>query len=324
MHPEVNVVDLQLIVNYKTLGIFNEEFWQCQDFVFSAVDNIDARKYIDKKCYRYNKIFLNCGTLGVRDSDNVFIPHKTKMFNQIFIGKNIVTFESCTLKSFPYKIEHCIEWRKSIFSGLFISEIRQLKQFLEEPKSFINNLISDANNAFIEKYINIKQLMIILNTQNKISKLVKYGLFNFNKLFNEKIKDLLKSYPFDKKYKDRTPFWNKEKRISKTIEFLQDDIICKQFINRFVLIYSKCLGIEQINYNIDDNIGKEINYSEFNFGNITIDNKNNIIKELKEGKKDFNVNEWKFDKDNAIHMNLLEALSNLRARNYMIFRNRKE
>ncbi len=318
MNPKVNIVDLQLIVNDKTLSTFNKEFWESQDFVFSAVDNIDARKYIDKKCYKYNKIFLNCGTLGVRANDNIFIPHKTKMFNQIFIGKNTVTFEPCTLKSFPYKIEHCIEWGKSIFSDFFISRIRQLKHFLEEPKTFINNMISDVNNVFIEKYINIKQFMIILNAPNKKNKLIEYGLFNFNKLFNKKIIDLLKSYPLDKKYKDGTPFWSKEKRIPKPLEFLLDDIMCKQFINNFALIYSNCLGIKQINNNIDDNIGKEINYSEFNFENITIENKNNIIEELKSYKKDFNVNECEFDKDNDIHIDFLEALSNLRARNYSI------
>lgn len=316
MNPNVNVFDLQLIVNDKTLGVFNKEFWDFQDFVFSAVDNIDARKYIDKKCYKYNKIFLNCGTLGVRANDNVFIPHKTKMFNQIYIGKNIVTFEPCTLKSFPYKIEHCIEWGKAIFSDFFISRIRQLKLFLEDPQNFINNMMSDANNVFIEKYINIKQFMIILNDKNRISKLIEFGLFNFNILFNEKIKDLLKSYPLDKKYKDGTLFWSKEKRIPRTIGFLFEDIMSKQFIDNFVSIYSECLGIEQTN--IDDYIKKEINYSEFYINNVTIEDKNNIIEELNSYKKDFNVNECEFDKDNKIHIDFLEASSNLRARNYTI------
>ena len=316
MNPNVNVFDLQLIVNDKTLGVFNKEFWDFQDFVFSAVDSIDARKYIDKKCYKYNKIFLNCGTLGVRANDNVFIPHKTKMFNQIYIGKNIVTFEPCTLKSFPYKIEHCIEWGKAIFSDFFISRIRQLKLFLEDPQNFINNMMSDANNVFIEKYINIKQFMIILNDKNRISKLIEFGLFNFNILFNEKIKDLLKSYPLDKKYKDGTLFWSKEKRIPRTIGFLFEDIMSKQFIDNFVSIYSECLGIEQTN--IDDYIKKEINYSEFYINNVTIEDKNNIIEELNSYKKDFNVNECEFDKDNKIHIDFLEASSNLRARNYTI------
>ena len=316
MNPNVNVFDLQLIVNDKTLGVFNKEFWDFQDFVFSAVDSIDARKYIDKKCYKYNKIFLNCGTLGVRANDNVFIPHKTKMFNQIYIGKNIVTFEPCTLKSFPYKIEHCIEWGKAIFSDFFISRVRQLKLFLEDPQNFINNMMSDANNVFIEKYINIKQFMIILNDKNRISKLIEFGLFNFNILFNEKIKDLLKSYPLDKKYKDGTLFWSKEKRIPKVIDFLFEDIMSKQFINNFVSIYSECLGIEQTN--IDDYIKKEISYFEFDFNNVTIEDKNNIIEELNSYKKDFNVNECEFDKDNKTHIDFLEASSNLRARNYTI------
>ena len=319
MNPDVNVVDLQLVVSDKTSDIFNKEFWEFQDFIFSAVDNIDARKYIDKKCYKYNKIFLNCGTQGVRANDNVFIPHKTKMFNQIFIGKNTITYEPCTLKSFPYKIEHCIEWGKATFSDFFVSRIRQLKIFLENPQNFINNMISDANNVFIEKYINIKQFLIILNNKNKIVKLIEYGLFNFNKLFKEKINDLLKSYPLDKKYKDGTPFWSKEKRIPMPIDFSLEDMMCKQFIKNFLLIYSECLGIEQYyNINIDDEVKKIIDYSEFNFSNITIALKNEIIEELNTYNKNFNINECDFDKDNNIHIEFLESLSNLRARNYTI------
>ena len=319
MNPKVNVIDLQLIVNDKTIDIFNKEFWEFQDFIFSAVDNIDARKYIDKRCYKYNKIFLNCGTKGVRANDNVFIPHKTKMFNQIFIGKNTITYEPCTLKSFPYKIEHCIEWGKSIFSDLFISRIRQLKTFLEEPQNFITNMVSDANNVFIEKYINIKQFMIILDNPNKVGKLIEYGLFYFNQLFNEKIKDLLKNYPLDKTYKDGTLFWSKEKRIPKTIEFSLEDKMCKQFINNFVLIFCKCLDIElNQNINIDDEVKKEINYYEFNLDKITINQKNDIIEELNSYNKDFNITEYSFDKDNCNHIELLESLSNLRARNYTI------
>ena len=317
MNPKVNVVDLQLIVNDETSDIFNKKFWESQDFIFSAVDNLDARKYIDKKCYKYNKIFLNCGTQGVRANDNVFIPHKTKMFNQIFIGNKTITYEPCTLKSFPYKIEHCIEWGKATFSELFISRIRQLKLFLEEPQNFINNMISDANNVFIDKYINIKQFMIILNNQNKVIKLIEYGLYIFNKLFNEKINELLKNYPLDKTYKDGTPFWSKEKRIPKPIEFLYEDIMCKQFINNFILIYSNCFGIKQFS-NIDDEIKKEINYTEFNLSNIMIENKDDIIKELKAFNKNFNVIENAFDKDNNSHIDFLESLSNLRARNYTI------
>jgi len=319
MNPNINIVDLQLIVNDKTLDIFNKKFWEFQDFIFSAVDNIDARKYIDKKCYRYNKIFLNCGTQGVRASDNVFIPHKTKMFNQIFIGKNTITYEPCTLKSFPYKIEHCIEWGKAIFSELFISRIRQLKTFLEEPQTFINNMISDANNVFIEKYANIKQFMIILNNQNKIGKLIEYGLFTFNKLFNEKIKDLLTNYPLDKKYKDGTLFWSKEKRIPHPIEFSSEDKMCKKFIKNFVLIYCECLGLEKNQkIIIDGEIKKKTNYSEFSLGNINIDQKNDIVEEMKAYNKNFNVDENMFDKDNNDHIDFLESISNLRARNYTI------
>ena len=64
--------------------------------------------------------------------------------------------------------------------------------------------------------------------------------------------------------------------------------------------------------------GKKINFSEFNFENINIENKNGLIEELNSYQKNYKVTEYAFDKDNNIHIDFLESLSNLRARNYTI------
>jgi len=47
------------------------------DFVVNAVDNINARLYVDGKCVWYNKPLLESGTLGTKANMQVIIPHKT-------------------------------------------------------------------------------------------------------------------------------------------------------------------------------------------------------------------------------------------------------
>ena len=47
--------------------LFDDEFFEKQNIVISAVDNISARKYIDKLCVFYNKIFIDSGTKGTTE-----------------------------------------------------------------------------------------------------------------------------------------------------------------------------------------------------------------------------------------------------------------
>ena len=43
----------------------------------------------------------------------------------------------CTLKQFPSKIEHCIEWSKIKFEELFRQTIKELKLIIDDPKNFL-------------------------------------------------------------------------------------------------------------------------------------------------------------------------------------------
>lgn len=58
-------------------------------------------------------------------------------------------------------------------------------------------MILDTDDIFIEKYINIKNFILTLTSSNKSYKLIEYALYNFNKLFNEKISNLLDTSPSD-------------------------------------------------------------------------------------------------------------------------------
>ena len=71
-----------MYVNYDTEEFFDEKFWQKQNFIFKAVDNKTARKYIDNQCTKYSKHLIDTGTLGTSASCHVIIiPFKTSCYN---------------------------------------------------------------------------------------------------------------------------------------------------------------------------------------------------------------------------------------------------
>ena len=45
----------------------------------------------------------------------------------------------CTLRLFPSKIEHCIEWSRDYFFEYFVLIISEVKKFLKDKKNFIDS-----------------------------------------------------------------------------------------------------------------------------------------------------------------------------------------
>ena len=64
MNKNINLKAYQSLVCKDTKNIFNDNFWENQNIIISAVDSISARKYIDNQCTFYNKIFIDSGAQG--------------------------------------------------------------------------------------------------------------------------------------------------------------------------------------------------------------------------------------------------------------------
>lgn len=64
MNPGFNVEALELFVGPKTEDVFNDEFWLRLDGVCNALDNMEARLYVDRQCVNYEKSLLESGTMG--------------------------------------------------------------------------------------------------------------------------------------------------------------------------------------------------------------------------------------------------------------------
>lgn len=55
----------------ETEVVFDSAFWSVPDVVLTALDNVDARRYVDEQCVRHHKWLVDSGTLGVKGSTQV-------------------------------------------------------------------------------------------------------------------------------------------------------------------------------------------------------------------------------------------------------------
>lgn len=71
MNPLVNIVAHQNRVGPETENVYDDIFFERLDGVANALDNVDARVYMDRRCVYYRKPLLESGTLGI--SSNVWL-----------------------------------------------------------------------------------------------------------------------------------------------------------------------------------------------------------------------------------------------------------
>ena len=196
-----------MYVNKDTEEFFNEKFWQNQNFIFTAVDSKTARKYIDNQCTKYSKHLIDTGTLGTSASCQVIVPFKTSCYNDI---EDLPEFSIplCTLRNFPSKIEHCIEWGLDKFNEFFVLPIEDLKKFLENKEQFFSAIQNeDTNTVIINKMKKIKSLLEII-IENNFDKIIKEAMDIYHELFIFQIKKLIDEFPVDHTNEDGSLFWS--------------------------------------------------------------------------------------------------------------------
>ena len=81
MNPNVNVTAFENRVCPETENFFDDEFFGKLHGVANALDNVDARVYMDRRCVYYRKSLLESGTLGTKGNVQVVIPHRTESYS---------------------------------------------------------------------------------------------------------------------------------------------------------------------------------------------------------------------------------------------------
>ncbi|KAJ6236431.1 hypothetical protein M0813_27818 [Anaeramoeba flamelloides] len=344
MNPDLNIIPYSIRVGKETENVFNPDFYENLDGVCNALDNVEARLYIDSNCVFYKKSLLESGTLGPKGNTQVIVPYLTECYadSRDPPEKGI---PQCTLHNFPNKIDHTIQWARDKFEGLFTTQPLDVNNYLKHD-DYIQELEKKNLGVMLQT---LRSVYSDLSTKmaKDFQDCVNWAVELFTDLFRNQIAQLLFSYPLNAKNKRGEPFWTGKKRPPVVIEFDPENDLHLDFVvaasNLRARIYSidKCLDHNKIKemsakYMIPEFVpakGVKIQVDENETNNDDDDDDfieqdeieiNDLKKQLPNPKDSevsaINLKPEKFEKDDDsnFHIDFITACSNLRASNYKI------
>lgn len=338
MNNDMNIIAKQDRVSPENETIFHDDFWNSRNFVTNAVDNVNARLYVDSRCVWYEKPLLESGTLGTKANSQVCLPRQTQSYGDSQDPPE-ETIPMCTLKNFPHAIEHCIEWAKDEFHGIFSDTPQEVNKYFENPVHYLAALGSAGNSTVQkDKLEKIKTFIHLLKHAN-FEECVKISRQMLQDNFHNQIAQLLHNFPIDYTTKDGTPFWSGPKRAPTPCEFDANDSVHFDYIFAGANLMAHVLGLPE-NRNRDQvrEIVSHVQVKPFVPKSVAIQVEENqtvsnlgedeqilssLLQEMKvvdQSVAGRRVNPVVFDKDedNNFHIDYITQSSNLRARNYKI------
>ena len=341
MNPDLEgkIETLQDKVGPETEHIFNETFWKGLDGVTNALDNVEARTYVDRRCVFFRKPLLDSGTLGTKGNTQVVLPFITESYSSSQDPPE-KSFPMCTLRSFPNRIEHTIAWAREMFDSLFVKGPEVVNLYLTQPDYLGASLKQSGN----EKQT-LETLRDFLVTEKPLSfdDCIIWARQQFEKNYNHAIAQLLYNFPKDSTTGSGQPFWSGPKRAPDALKFDPSNPTHFTFVEAAAILHA-------FNYGIKPNATRE-HYIEVLNDMIVPDFKpdptvkiqandsdpdpnsnqpagddndplDNIISQLPAPKSlaGFKLEAVEFEKDDDSnhHIDFIAAASNLRADNYKI------
>ncbi|RID69440.1 hypothetical protein BRARA_C01534 [Brassica rapa] len=146
INPKFNIEALQNRVGAETENVFDDAFWENLTVVVNALDNVNARLYVDSRCLYFQKPLLESGTLGAKCNTQMVIPHLTENYGA---SRDPPEKQApmCTVHSFPHNIDHCLTWARSEFEAPFWSAPKRFPrplQYSSSDPSLLNFITATA------------------------------------------------------------------------------------------------------------------------------------------------------------------------------------
>lgn len=168
------------------------------DIIFNALDNLAARRYVNKMSQFLGTPLLESGTAGFDGYIQPIVPGKTECFD-CTKKETPKTFPVCTIRSTPSQPIHCIVWAKNfLFNQLFASSVKDLEAEKDEEQTSNDWGTDDINeiNRIKQETNELNQLqdIVIKDEKSQIKDIIR-------KLF---IQDIEKLLLIDNLWKSRT------------------------------------------------------------------------------------------------------------------------
>lgn len=236
INPAMKIIPQQHKVCVQTeKTVYPDSFFEAQDIIVNALDNVEARRYVDSRCVTAQRSLLESGTLGTKGHTQVIVAHLTESYgSQRDPVDEDVPY--CTLKSFPANIEHCIQWARDKFESSFVQKPSMFNKFFSanpEPDLVIQKL---SHSEPIEGAVKCSK--VIKSRPADWSSCIRIGRLKFEKYFNHKAQHLLNAFPLDTTLSDGSPFWQSPKRPPTPLVFDPQNQLHLQFVIATAHLYA--------------------------------------------------------------------------------------
>lgn len=338
MNGELNVVHHENRICEETDKIYSESFFDGLDGVANALDNVDARLFVDRKCVIYRKPLIDSGTLGALGNVQVVIPHLTESYASS-VDPPEKSVPVCTLRHFPNEITHTIQWARDRFEGIFANDVMDAAKFLSDDE-FLPTLLAKPTPATLGALQSIKRLLID-ERPNDFFDCIKWARIQFEELFTNQIKQLLFNFPADQVTPSGQPFWSGSKKMPSLITFDVNQRLHIDFIVSSANLRADVFGLEQNrdyssviesvqrvivpDFEPKSNVKIPVNDAELEETSDDDEVDEEAIRTVADellalNKLGLRAQPLHFEKDNDLnlHMDFIVAASNLRAANYRI------
>lgn len=286
IHISSNLVSYSHAVGNETENVFSDKFLLEHDLVSNALDNIEARSYMDRRCIQMRRPMIDAGTLGTKGHVQVVIPYISEAYSSSTDPQE-KSIPLCTIKSYPYAIEHTIEWAMSEFKSQFNEKPGEVAEYIKEKDPNLQGVFENAPRS--------------------VEGCLKAGLALFVENFSTSIQNLLNTFPPNHMDDKGNPFWSPPKRVPSPISFDINDKLHIKFVYSAANLFAQCYNIRKI---------EKEELMAFLENVFSLEEPNPIT--FEDTPVDLSIiNPIEFDKD-SWHANFVYSAANLRARNYGI------
>jgi ubiquitin-activating enzyme E1 len=241
INPAIRIKALQNRVSPETEDVFDDSFWEGLDVVVNALDNVNARLYVDSRCVYFGKPLLESGTLGPKCNTQMVIPRLTENYGA---SRDPPEKQApmCTLHSFPHNIHHCLTYARSEFEGILEKTPAEANAFLADPDKYISSAKASSDAAAREQ---LEKVVEVLVTERCTSfeDCISWARRKFQEQFHDRIAQLVFTFPEDAKTSTGSLFWSPPKRFPTPLIFDAADPAHAAFVQAAAILKAQVYGL---------------------------------------------------------------------------------
>jgi len=240
LNAQMHVTAHELRVGPESEDVFDDSFYDGLDGVCNALDNVDARLYMDSKCVFYGKPMLESGTLGTKGNTQVVVPALTEPYSATRDPPE-KSVPVCTLKNFPNRIEHTLQWARDWFEGAFKQAVDDVNAYLK-TNNYVAQLDKTSPGAKLETLRRVKTALVDARPVS-FEDCVRWARLNFQECFHDSIAQLLHNFPADQVTSSGAPFWSGAKRAPEPVVFDANDPLHLDYVRSAAVLRASNYGI---------------------------------------------------------------------------------